>query len=49
MIRIKGEGMPKHHTPSEYGDLTITFSVEFPKEARHARMHADLYIAAHAL
>ena len=29
-IRIKGEGMPKHGTPSEFGDLTITFNVEFP-------------------
>ena len=29
-IRIKSEGMPKHGTPSEFGDLTITFSVEFP-------------------
>ena len=27
---VKGEGMPKHGTPSEFGDLTITFSVEFP-------------------
>ena len=31
-IRIKGEGMPKHSTPSEFGDLTITFTVDFPKE-----------------
>merc|ERR1719393_465342 len=31
-IRIKGEGMPKHSTPSEFGDLTIQFSVDFPKE-----------------
>jgi DnaJ-class molecular chaperone len=30
VIRIKGEGMPKHGTPSEFGDLTITFSVDFP-------------------
>mmetsp|Transcript_72669 Transcript_72669/g.121241 ORF Transcript_72669/g.121241 Transcript_72669/m.121241 type:complete len:395 (+) Transcript_72669:55-1239(+) len=29
-IRIKGEGMPKHGTPSEFGDLIITFTVEFP-------------------
>ena len=29
-IRIKGEGMPKHGTPSEFGDLTITFIVDFP-------------------
>ena len=32
MIRIKGEGMPKHGTPSEFGDLTIQFSIDFPKE-----------------
>ena len=31
-IRIKGEGMPKHGTPSEFGDLTIQFSIDFPKE-----------------
>jgi len=30
VIRIKGEGMPKHGTPSEFGDLSITFTVEFP-------------------
>jgi len=31
-IRIKGEGMPKHGTPSEFGDLTIQFSIDFPEE-----------------
>ena len=30
VLRIKGEGMPKHGTPSEFGDLTIQFTVEFP-------------------
>ena len=30
-LRIKGEGMPKHGTPSEFGDLLITFTVDFPK------------------
>jgi len=30
VIKIKGEGMPKHGTPSEFGDLSITFTVEFP-------------------
>jgi hypothetical protein len=24
--------MPKHGTPSEFGDLTITFTVEFPSK-----------------
>merc|ERR1719482_1307417 len=36
-IRIKGEGMPKHGTPSEFGDLTITFTVDFP-----AKVDAEL-------
>lgn len=36
VIRIKGEGMPKHGTPSEFGDLTITFSIDFPKEVDEA-------------
>ena len=31
-IRIKSEGMPKHGTPSEFGDLTITFTVDFPSK-----------------
>ena len=31
-IKIKSEGMPKHGTPSEFGDLTIQFSIDFPKE-----------------
>ena len=31
-LRIKGEGMPKHGTPSEFGDLVITFTVDFPKQ-----------------
>jgi len=30
-IRIKGEGMPKHGFSSEFGDLVIQFTVEFPK------------------
>mmetsp|Transcript_36464 Transcript_36464/g.117538 ORF Transcript_36464/g.117538 Transcript_36464/m.117538 type:complete len:396 (-) Transcript_36464:313-1500(-) len=29
-IRIKGEGMPKHGVSSEFGDLVITFTVDFP-------------------
>ena len=28
--------MPKHGTPSEFGDLTITFSIDFPKEVDEA-------------
>jgi len=30
-IRIKGEGMPKHGFSSEFGDLVIQFTVDFPK------------------
>merc|ERR1719482_1465835 len=32
VLRIKGEGMPKHNTPSEFGDLTIAFTVDFPAQ-----------------
>ena len=46
-IRIKGEGMPKHGTPSEFGDLTIHFTVDFPAAVdgcaprhRHRRAYA---------
>ena len=31
VVKIKGEGMPKHGTPSEFGDLSITFTVDFPQ------------------
>uniref|UniRef100_A0A7S0LFQ6 J domain-containing protein n=1 Tax=Coccolithus braarudii TaxID=221442 RepID=A0A7S0LFQ6_9EUKA len=30
-LRIKGEGMPKHGISSEFGDMIITFSIDFPK------------------
>ena len=36
VLRIKGEGMPKHGTPSEFGDLLITFTVDFPKSVEGA-------------
>jgi len=41
VVRIKGEGMPKHSTPSEFGDLTITFTVDFPEEV-DAKLAAGL-------
>ena len=28
--RVKGEGMPVHHVPSEKGDLLITYEIEMP-------------------
>merc|ERR1719502_1799503 len=36
VIRIKGEGMPKHGTPSEFGHLSIPFSVDFPTKVDEA-------------
>ncbi|KPA79557.1 DNAj-like protein [Leptomonas pyrrhocoris] len=29
--RIVGEGMPRHHVPSEHGDLYVTYNVELPR------------------
>eukprot|EP00755_Sulcionema_specki_P021953 Sspe_Gene.75332::Locus_47074_Transcript_1_1_Confidence_1.000_Length_1198::g.75332::m.75332/K09517/DNAJB11; DnaJ homolog subfamily B member 11 len=29
-MTLTGEGMPKHHVPSEKGDLIVTFEVKFP-------------------
>ncbi len=28
---FKGEGMPLHNTPSEYGNLHVEFIVDFPR------------------
>ncbi|GET89205.1 chaperone protein DNAJ, putative [Leishmania tarentolae] len=30
-VRIEGEGMPRHHVPSERGDLYITYNVLLPE------------------
>jgi DnaJ-related protein SCJ1 len=30
-VRIAGEGMPRHHVPSEHGDLYVTYNVELPQ------------------
>ena len=32
VLRIQGEGMPKHGTPSEFGDLLVHVDVTFPAE-----------------
>jgi len=40
-IRIKGEGMPKHGVSSEFGDLIVQFTVEFP-QAIDAELAAGL-------
>ncbi len=29
--KIRGEGMPIYEYPSDYGDLIVTYEVEFPK------------------
>lgn len=29
--RVEGEGMPKHHVPSEFGALLVTYQVQLPK------------------
>ncbi|KAG5476980.1 hypothetical protein LSCM1_05314 [Leishmania martiniquensis] len=31
-VRIAGEGMPRHHVPSERGDLYVTYNVVLPTE-----------------
>jgi DnaJ-class molecular chaperone len=30
--KIKGEGMPVYEYPSDFGDLIVTYEVEFPKK-----------------
>ncbi|KPI83708.1 DNAj-like protein [Leptomonas seymouri] len=30
-VRIAGEGMPRHHVPSEHGDLYVTYNFELPQ------------------
>ncbi|KAJ9443836.1 DnaJ protein ERDJ3B [Diplonema papillatum] len=32
VMTIEGEGMPKHHVPSEKGNLIVTFEVVFPQK-----------------
>lgn len=32
VTRVREEGMPRHHVPSEKGDLFVTFNVELPRE-----------------
>ncbi|KAH9599556.1 DnaJ domain [Trypanosoma melophagium] len=37
---IEGEGMPKHHVPSERGDLRVTYHVELPSLLTTAQREA---------
>ena len=32
MLTLKGEGMPRHGVPSEYGDLAVKLSIRMPSE-----------------
>lgn len=35
--RIKGEGMPKYDDEKKYGDLLVTYTIEFPTELSQAQ------------
>lgn len=45
VLTLKGEGMPRHNFASEFGDLKVTVSVEFPKQLteQQARAFADQF------
>ncbi len=32
VVKLKGEGMPVHNFPSEFGDMHVTLVVELPRE-----------------
>ena len=38
--RMKGEGMPLHNTPSEFGDLHVKFTVQMPSSLSDAQKQA---------
>ena len=40
VLRLRGEGMPVHGVPSEFGDLLVTLHVDFPTalSARQAEL-----------
>ncbi|CCD18831.1 heat shock protein DNAJ, putative [Trypanosoma vivax Y486] len=38
--RVKGEGMPRHHVPSERGDLLVTYLVMLPKTLTRSQREA---------
>jgi DnaJ-class molecular chaperone len=44
VLVLKGEGMPRHNFASEFGDLRVTVSVEFPKKLSAEQADA---LAAH--
>eukprot|EP00735_Rhodelphis_limneticus_P006893 TRINITY_DN19361_c0_g1::TRINITY_DN19361_c0_g1_i1::g.7885::m.7885 TRINITY_DN19361_c0_g1::TRINITY_DN19361_c0_g1_i1::g.7885 ORF type:complete len:366 (+),score=73.57,sp/Q5RAJ6/DJB11_PONAB/49.86/5e-113,DnaJ/PF00226.26/1.9e-28,CTDII/PF01556.13/19,CTDII/PF01556.13/8.9e-25 TRINITY_DN19361_c0_g1_i1:75-1172(+) len=43
VMKIKGEGMPKHGAPSKKGNLYITFDIDFPKNDFDAQQRQDLH------
>lgn len=40
VIKLRGEGMPQHNFPSEFGDLFVSCSVAFPAELTPAQREA---------
>jgi len=40
VMKIKGEGMPVHNYPSDFGDLHVTFVVEMPKKLSESQKKA---------
>jgi len=40
VIKLRGEGMPVHNFPSEFGDLFVTCHVDFPAEVTQAQTQA---------
>lgn len=40
VLTLKGEGMPKHNFPSEFGDLKVAITVAFPASLSEAQAEA---------
>ena len=38
--RLKGEGMPHHNFPSEFGDLVVKFQIKMPAQLSGAQREA---------
>jgi DnaJ homolog subfamily B member 11 len=37
VVRKQGEGMPVHHVPSQFGDMFVTFTIDFPPSLSEAQ------------
>eukprot|EP01061_Rhynchopus_euleeides_P020205 TRINITY_DN32944_c0_g2_i1.p1 TRINITY_DN32944_c0_g2~~TRINITY_DN32944_c0_g2_i1.p1 ORF type:complete len:374 (+),score=169.68 TRINITY_DN32944_c0_g2_i1:127-1122(+) len=46
VMTLEGEGMPKHHVPSDKGDLIVTFTVTFPTKLTDEQKEAFKKILA---